>query len=68
MYFILAGHKMLAVSTWNFGSATAKAWETLKSGGTAVDAVEKGQNISYFYIEGLDKDRSSDLRPRQELR
>ncbi len=54
MYFILAGHKLLAVSTWNFGSATAKAWKTLKSGGTAVDAVEKGQNISNFYIEGLD--------------
>ena len=34
--------KLLAISTWNFGNATAKAWETLVSGGTAVDAVEKG--------------------------
>jgi hypothetical protein len=50
MHFILAGHKMLAVSTWNFGSATAKAWETLKAGGTAVDAVEKGHNKSILII------------------
>jgi N4-(beta-N-acetylglucosaminyl)-L-asparaginase len=34
--------KLLAVSTWNFGNATAKAWDTLKAGGTAIDAVEKG--------------------------
>jgi hypothetical protein len=35
---------MLAVSTWNFGSATAQAWKTLQSAGSAIDAVEQGSD------------------------
>ncbi|MEL4308795.1 isoaspartyl peptidase/L-asparaginase family protein [Joostella sp. CR20] len=35
----------LAVCTWNFENATAKAWEVLNSGGSALDAVEQGVMI-----------------------
>jgi len=35
----------VVVSTWNFGpKANAVAWEVLKTGGSALDAVEKGVN------------------------
>jgi len=32
----------LVINTWPFTSATSKAWEIISSGGTALDAVEKG--------------------------
>lgn len=32
----------LVIATWNVPNATSKAWETLKNGGSALDAVEKG--------------------------
>lgn len=34
--------KPIVVCTWNFHKATAKAWEVLKDGGNALDAVEQG--------------------------
>ncbi|MEX0314141.1 MAG: isoaspartyl peptidase/L-asparaginase family protein [Allomuricauda sp.] len=34
--------KPIAICTWNFMNATAKAWEVLKDGGNALDAVEQG--------------------------
>lgn len=37
--------KPLAICTWNFENATAKAWEVLKTGGSALDAVEQGVMI-----------------------
>jgi len=43
----LSAAKLLVISTWNFGNATAKAWETLASGGTAIDAVEKGSYLQF---------------------
>lgn len=35
----------LIIATWNVKNATAKAWETLQNGGSALDAIEKGCNI-----------------------
>jgi len=32
----------IAICTWDFGNATAKAWEVLEKGGSALDAVHKG--------------------------
>jgi len=32
----------VAICTWDFGNATARAWEVLQGGGTALDAVEAG--------------------------
>ncbi|MCL4171206.1 UNVERIFIED_CONTAM: hypothetical protein GTU68_030350, partial [Idotea baltica] len=32
----------LVIATWNVKAATAKAWEILENGGTALDAVEQG--------------------------
>ncbi|EIJ38572.1 isoaspartyl peptidase/L-asparaginase family protein [Galbibacter orientalis] len=32
----------IAICTWNFKNATAKAWEVLNNGGTSLDAVEQG--------------------------
>ncbi|MDO6471428.1 isoaspartyl peptidase/L-asparaginase family protein [Maribacter sp. 1_MG-2023] len=32
----------ITICTWNFGNATAKAWEILEKGGTALDAVHQG--------------------------
>ena len=37
--------KPIAICTWNFENATAKAWEVLKDGGNALDAVEQGVMI-----------------------
>jgi len=34
--------KPLTICTWNFHRATAKSWEVLSNGGTALDAVEQG--------------------------
>ena len=31
----------IIVNTWNFSDATAKAWDVLQSGGSALDAVEQ---------------------------
>jgi len=35
----------LVIATWNVPNATAKAWEVLQKGGSALDAVEKGCNV-----------------------
>ncbi|ASV29509.1 isoaspartyl peptidase/L-asparaginase family protein [Maribacter cobaltidurans] len=32
----------IAICTWDFGNATAKAWEVLNSGGNSLDAVHQG--------------------------
>lgn len=32
----------MAICTWNFANATAKAWEVLSAGGNSLDAVEQG--------------------------
>jgi len=32
----------ITICTWNFGNATAKAWEVLEKGGNALDAVHQG--------------------------
>ncbi len=32
----------IAICTWDFGNATAKAWEVLKIGGSSLDAVHQG--------------------------
>lgn len=34
--------KPIVVCTWNFFNATDRAWQVLKTGGTALDAVEQG--------------------------
>src|SRR6186713_2158430 len=40
------GGKPIVISTWDFGKqANAGAWEVLKAGGRALDAVEKGVRI-----------------------
>lgn len=39
------GIKPIAICTWNFHNATAKAWEVLKDGGSSLDAVEQGVMI-----------------------
>jgi N4-(beta-N-acetylglucosaminyl)-L-asparaginase len=35
----------LVIATWNVKNATAKAWEVLQAGGSALDAVEQGCRI-----------------------
>ena len=35
----------VAICTWDFGNATAKAWSILESGGSALDAVEAGVRV-----------------------
>ncbi|MEL6483441.1 MAG: N(4)-(beta-N-acetylglucosaminyl)-L-asparaginase, partial [Bacteroidota bacterium] len=37
--------KPVVVCTWNFGNATAKAWEVLQSGASVLDAVEEGVKV-----------------------
>lgn len=37
--------KPIVVCTWNFFNASEKAWEVLKSGGNALDAVEQGVRV-----------------------
>ena len=36
------GSVPIAICTWDFGNATAKAWEVLSSGGSSLDAVHQG--------------------------
>ena len=35
----------IAICTWNFENATAKAWEVLSNGGSSLDAVQQGAMI-----------------------
>ncbi|XP_065190416.1 N(4)-(Beta-N-acetylglucosaminyl)-L-asparaginase-like [Sycon ciliatum] len=35
----------VVINTWPFTDATAKAWDTISSGGSALDAVEKGCTV-----------------------
>ncbi|MCO5725632.1 isoaspartyl peptidase/L-asparaginase family protein [Robiginitalea marina] len=35
----------ITLCTWDFGNATARAWEVLQNGGTALDAVEAGAMV-----------------------
>ncbi len=39
------GIRPIAICTWNFQNATAKAWEVLKDGGNSLDAVEHGVKV-----------------------
>ena len=43
----------LVIATWDVKNATAKAWETLQTGGSVVDAIEKGCNVEEENAEGL---------------
>ncbi|NND52014.1 MAG: N(4)-(beta-N-acetylglucosaminyl)-L-asparaginase [Flavobacteriaceae bacterium] len=42
----------LVIATWDVKNATAKAWEVLQAGGTALDAVEKGCMVEEANAEG----------------
>jgi len=42
---ISTGIKPIAICTWDFHNATAKAWEVLNQGGSSLDAVEQGVMI-----------------------
>ncbi len=42
----------VAIATWNVPNATAKAFEVLESGGTALDAVEQGCRVEEANAEG----------------
>ena len=35
----------IVICTWNFLNASAKAWEVLKDGGNALDAIEQGVKV-----------------------
>ncbi|MEZ4777837.1 MAG: N(4)-(beta-N-acetylglucosaminyl)-L-asparaginase [Flavobacteriaceae bacterium] len=35
----------IVIATWNVPEATAKSWETIQQGGSALDAIEKGCNV-----------------------
>jgi N4-(beta-N-acetylglucosaminyl)-L-asparaginase len=37
--------KPIVICTWNFQNASAEAWEVLKDGGTALDAIEQGVKV-----------------------
>ncbi|MEM9077789.1 MAG: N(4)-(beta-N-acetylglucosaminyl)-L-asparaginase [Bacteroidota bacterium] len=39
------GIKPIVVCTWDFGNASARAWEVLEQGGTSLDAVEEGVKV-----------------------
>jgi len=41
----------IAICTWDFHNATAKAWEVLENGGTSLDAVEQGVMIEEANVE-----------------
>ncbi|SDM86608.1 isoaspartyl peptidase/L-asparaginase family protein [Kriegella aquimaris] len=41
----------VAVCTWNFHNATAKAWEVLKDGGNSLDAVEQGVMVEEANVD-----------------
>ncbi|XP_078417918.1 N(4)-(beta-N-acetylglucosaminyl)-L-asparaginase-like [Cetorhinus maximus] len=40
--FLAAARLPLVINTWPFKAATKRAWDALQSGGSALDAVEKG--------------------------
>ena len=42
----------MAIATWNVKNATAKAWEVLQAGGTALDAIEQGCMVEEANAEG----------------
>lgn len=42
----------LVIATWNVKEATAKAWEVLDQGGTALDAIEQGCRVEEANAEG----------------
>ncbi|XP_063380427.1 N(4)-(Beta-N-acetylglucosaminyl)-L-asparaginase-like [Cydia fagiglandana] len=45
-YFIKCESNIpIVITTWNFKNSTIKAWEVLKTGGTALDAVEQGASV-----------------------
>lgn len=46
------GSLPLVIATWNVKNATAKAWEVLQAGGTALDAVEEGCMVEEANAEG----------------
>ena len=46
------GSLPLVIATWNVKNATAKAWEVLQAGGSALDAVEQGCMIEEANAEG----------------
>ena len=35
----------VVITTWEFKNATTKAWEVLKDGGSAFDAIEQGCSV-----------------------
>jgi N4-(beta-N-acetylglucosaminyl)-L-asparaginase len=41
----LAAGTPVAIATWNFPNAVAAAWEVLRDGGSALDAVERGVRV-----------------------
>ena len=43
----------LVIATWNVKNATAKAWEVLQAGGSALDAVEQGCMVEEADITNL---------------
>lgn len=42
----------IVIATWNVPEATAKAWETIQNGGSALDAIEKGCNVEEANEQG----------------
>lgn len=42
----------MVIATWNVKAATAKAWEVLEQGGTALDAIEQGCRVEEANAEG----------------
>ena len=49
----------IAVCTWNFHNATAKAWEVLKDGGNSLDAVEQGVMVEEARVIQADIETSN---------
>ncbi|MDC6387362.1 N(4)-(beta-N-acetylglucosaminyl)-L-asparaginase [Maribacter sp. PR1] len=41
----------IAICTWDFGNATAKAWEVLNAGGSSLDAVHQGVMVEEDNLE-----------------
>jgi len=44
--------KPLVIATWNVPESTAKAWEVIAEGNTALDAIEKGCMVEEANAEG----------------
>ncbi|MEZ4857615.1 MAG: N(4)-(beta-N-acetylglucosaminyl)-L-asparaginase [Flavobacteriaceae bacterium] len=49
---VVSNHFPIVIATWNVPEATAKAWETIQGGGSALDAIEKGCNVEEANAEG----------------